>query len=175
MKLIYTIPAVISGSIAFMIFIIFSIQIVHNIFYTEELNYDEQGKNYTRTTYYVTDTGTLNSGDNAKQQLEKSSHQNFDFKFIENQAIRRYNQLFSSQSVVTIPGNFSLHAGDSVFIDDASLQVDKTNSEVDKEHGGMYVISDLVHYLDNTGTWTKMNVIRDSFGRKGKPTDSVGT
>ncbi len=46
MKLIYTIPAVISGSIAFMIFIIFSIQIVHNIFYTEELNYDEMIKEY---------------------------------------------------------------------------------------------------------------------------------
>ena len=109
----------------------------------------------------------MNSGDTAEEQLKKSKEENFDFRLIENQAIRRYNQLYSSSTTITLPATFSLHAGDTVFIDDASLQVNTKNDEVDKEHGGLYLISDLVHYLDGSGTWTKINVVRDSFGRKG--------
>ena len=116
----------------------------------------------------------MNSGDTTEQQLKKSKEENFDFRLIENQAIRRYNQLYSSSTTITIPATFSLHAGDTVFIDDASLQVNTKNDEVDKEHGGLYLISDLVHYLDGSGTWTKINVVRDSFGRKGKASDTEG-
>ncbi len=134
----------------------------------KELKSEGEGKDYTRTTYYIKDIGTLNSGNTTEEQVEKSKEENFDFSEIENQAIRRYNQLYSSSTTITIPATFSLHAGDTVFIDDASLQVNTKNDEVDKEHGGLYLISDLIHYLDNTGTWTKINVVRDSFGRKGK-------
>ena len=134
----------------------------------KELKSEGEGKDYTRTTYYIKDIGTLNSGNTTEEQVEKSKEENFDFSEIENQAIRRYNQLYSSSTTITIPATFSLHAGDTVFIDDASLQVNTKNDEVDKEHGGLYLISDLIHYLDNTGTWTKMNLVRDSFGRKGK-------
>ena len=133
----------------------------------EELRCTAPGKDFTRTTYYIKDTGTLNSGDTTEEQLKKSKEENFDFRLIENQAIQRYNQLYSSSTTITIPATFLLHAGDTVFIDDASLQVNTKNDEVDKEHGGLYLISDLIHYLDNTGTWTKINVVRDSFGRKG--------
>jgi len=134
----------------------------------KELKSEGEGKDYTRTTYYIKDIGTLNSGNTTEEQVEKSKEENFDFSEIENQAIRRYNQLYSSSTTITIPATFSLHAGDTVFSDDASLQVNTKNDEVDKEHGGLYLISDLIHYLDNTGTWTKINVVRDSFGRKGK-------
>ena len=79
--------------------------------------------------------------------------------------------MYSSSTTITLPAIFSLHAGDTVFIDDASLQVDSKSDEIDKEHGGLYLISDLVHFLDGSGTWTKINVVRDSFGRKGKPTE----
>ena len=141
---------------------------------SKELNCEGPGKDYTRTTYYIKDTGTLNSGDTAEEQLKKSKEENFDFRLIENQAIRRYNQLYSSSTTITLPATFSLHAGDTVFIDDASLQVNTKNDEIDKEHGGLYLISDLVHYLDGSGTWTKINVVRDSFGRKGKASDTEG-
>ena len=133
----------------------------------EELRCTAPGKDFTRTTYYIKDTGTLNSGDTTEEQLKKSKEENFDFRLIENQAIRRYNQLYSSSTTITLPAIFSLHAGDTVFIDDASLQVDSKSDEIDKEHGGLYLISDLVHFLDGSGTWTKINVVRDSFGRKG--------
>jgi len=138
----------------------------------KELNMEGEGKNYTRTTYYVTDTGTLNTGNNAEEQLKKSQQDNFDYSQIENQAIRRYNQLYSSETTVTIAGDFTLHAGDTVFIDGPELKTNIKNDDVDKQHGGLYLISDLVHFLDNKGTWTKMNLVRDSFGRKGNHSTS---
>jgi hypothetical protein len=138
----------------------------------EELNCEGMGKNYTRTTYYVTDTGTLNTGNKAEEQLKKSKEDNFDYAQIENQAIRRYNQLYSSETTVTIAGDFSLHAGDTLFIDGPELKTDTKNDDIDKQHGGLYLISDLVHFLDNKGTWTKMNLVRDSFGRKGNHSSS---
>ena len=138
----------------------------------KELNCEGEGKNYTRTTYYVTDTGTLNTGNNAEEQLKKSQQDNFDYSQIENQAIRRYNQLYSSETTVTIAGDFTLHAGDTLFIDGPELKNNTTNDDVDQQHGGLYLISDLVHFLDNKGTWTKMNLVRDSFGRKGNHSSS---
>ena len=138
----------------------------------KELNMEGVGNNYTRTTYYVTDTGALNTGDNAEDQLKKSQQDNFDYSQIENQAIRRYNQLYSSETTVTIAGDFTLHAGDTLFIDGPDLETDVNNDEIDKQHGGLYLISDLVHFLDNKGTWTKMNLVRDSFGRKGNHSSS---
>ena len=138
----------------------------------KELNIEGEGKNYTRTTYYVTDTGTLNTGNNAEEQLKKSQQDNFDYSQIENQAIRRYNQLYSSETSLTIAGDFTLHAGDTLFIDGPELKNNTTNDDVDQQHGGLYLISDLVHFLDNRGTWTKMNLVRDSFGRKGNHSSS---
>ena len=139
---------------------------------SKELKCEGQGKDYTRTTYYIKDIGTLNSGNTSEEQVGKSKEENFEFSEIENQAIRRYNQLYSAETSITIPGDFSLHAGDTLRIDGPSNRVDSKNDDVDKESGGMYLISDLVHFLDNKGTWTKMNLVRDSFGRKGKATDT---
>lgn len=45
-KLIYGIPAFLSGSIASIIFLIFSIQIIFNIFLKEDLDYDKMIKEY---------------------------------------------------------------------------------------------------------------------------------
>ena len=137
----------------------------------KELQCGGNNDNYTRTTYYIKDTGTLNTGDTTEDQVAASEKENFLFNEIENQAIRRYNQLFSSQTTITIEGDFSLHAGDTLFVDGPSLQVDTKNDDVDKEHGGLYLIANLVHYLDSKGTWTKMDLVRDSFGRKGKATE----
>ena len=40
--------------------------------------------------------------------------------------------------------------------------------EMNRENGGLYIISDLCHYVSSKETYTKMNIIRDSFGRKPK-------
>ena len=133
-----------------------------------EFNRTETNKDFSRTTYYLLDKGTLPSGDNAQQQVEKSKTENFEYKNILNQSIMRYNQLFSIKSTITIPGDFSLHAGDVVFCD--AKQLSTEDEEINKEYGGLYIIADLCHYISPKETYTKLNLVRDSFGRTGNHT-----
>ena len=136
--------------------------------------FDREGfdKDYSRTTYYVEDTGTLPSGSGLgeeQQQLEKSRDPNFVQSQIVNQSIRRYNQFYASQVTITIPGDFSLHAGDSLFVDAPAVTADKSKGELNQRTGGLYIITDLCHYVSSDGTYTKLHLVRDSFGRQGTP------
>jgi len=124
-------------------------------------------KDFSRTTYYLLDKGTLPSG-NTQQQIGKSLEENFEYKNILNQAIMRYNQLFSTKSTITIAGDFSLHAGDAVFVD--AKQLANADEDVNEEYGGLYIIADLCHYISPKETYTKLNLVRDSFGRVGNHT-----
>ena len=132
-----------------------------------EFNKEGKNKDFSRTTYYLIDRGSLPSG-STRQQIEKSSEENFDPKNILNQSIMRYNQLFSVITQITIPGDFSLHAGDAIFIDAPEVSVD--TKEVSRENGGLYIIADLCHYISPKETYTKLNLVRDSFGRIGNHT-----
>lgn len=124
--------------------------------------------NFTRTQYMMIDTGTLPTGD-TKQQIEKSKEQNFDPKNILNQSTMRYNQLFSTRTTITIVADFSLHAGDLVFID-----AGVPGQELGTLHSGSYLIADLCHYINKSqGGYTKLTLVRDSIGKKGSPTYSV--
>ena len=86
---------------------------------------------------------------------------------IYNQSIMRYQQLFSSTTTITVAGDFSLHAGDAIWVDIAGLKADTEADDINEEDGGVYIISDLSHYVSLKETYTKMNLIRDSTGRKG--------
>ena len=136
--------------------------------------FDREGldKEYSRVTYYVNDTGTIPTGNGLgedQQQLDKSRDPNFVQSQIVNQSIRRYNQFYASQVNITIPGDFSLHAGDSLFVDAPAVIADKDKGEVNQRTGGLYIITDLCHYVSTEGTYTKLNLVRDSFGRQGTP------
>ena len=85
----------------------------------------------------------------------------------------RYNQLYSQKTTITIPGDFSLHAGDVIFVDAPQLETETKNDEVNKESGGLYIISDLCHYISVNETYTKMNLVRDSFGRTGNHSSKI--
>jgi len=127
---------------------------------------------FTRTTWNAISTGQLNYGPIA-DQLDKSKKINFDYSKVFNQSISRYNQLFASQITIVIPGNFSLHAGDTVFMDipeSGTTQNKACSDEVNKQDGGVYLITDLCHYVTAKETYTKLVLTRDSFGRKGSPT-----
>ena len=120
-------------------------------------------QNFTRTTFMLVDAGTLPSGD-GKEQVDKNEEPNFEAQTVLNQGIRRYNQMFQQQMSVTIGGDFELHAGDAIYIDTPSVKAE-TDDEMNKETGGKYIIADLCHYVTSKETYTKMNVVRDSFGR----------
>lgn len=130
--------------------------------------FDQQGANeeFSRTTYFLLDKGTAPAG-TTEQQIEKSTEENFEYGQIANQSVMRYNQMYSAKSSITIAGNFSLHAGDAIYIDSPGLQPEKT-SDVDHKDGGLYIITDICHQITPEGTFTQCNLARDSFGRKPK-------
>ena len=124
---------------------------------------------FSRTEFRVLDVGSLPEGKGAGEnstQIQKSKDQNIEYKNGLNQGIMRMNQLFACKVIITIPGDFSLHAGDAVYFDAPGLREDTKADDVDRHISGNYVISSICHYLDGTHTLTKMDLIRDSFGRK---------
>ena len=130
---------------------------------------------FARTTFLTATTGQLFMG-KTDEQLEKSKEENLKVKNVVNQSIMRYNQLFASQITITIPGEFSLHAGDTVFVDIPQISESENKAcgdDVNEEDGGLYIIADLCHYITAKETYTKLNLIRDSFGRSGSFTKSI--
>ena len=130
------------------------------------------GKNdFSRTTFKYLDVGSLPEGGGEgedQEQINKSEEENADPKNVLNQGIMRMNQINNMMVSLTLPGDFTLHAGDSLFIDSPQLPViaDK-EQEVDSVSGGLYIIRDLCHYMTSAETYTRINAIRDSVGRKG--------
>ena len=134
-----------------------------------EFNQDEKNKDFSRTQYMLIDKGALPTGDTS-QQISKSKEQNFDPKNILNQSTMRYNQLFSTKTEITIVADFSLHAGDLIFIDSPELSSEQTQG-LNKQFGGFYIIADLCHYINKkNGGYSKLVLVRDSLGKKGSPT-----
>ena len=75
--------------------------------------------------------------------------------------------MFGQTSTITVAGDFSLHVGEAIFIDAAKLEAGKKYENWNKESGGVYIIADLCHYISPAATYTKLNLVRDSTGRKG--------
>ena len=116
------------------------------------------------------DRGTLPTGD-TKEQIKKSDKPNFDPQNILNQSSMRYNQLFGVITKVTITVDFSLHAGDIIFIDFRELS-DQKNEDLNKQFGGKYLIADLCHNINVLkGGYTELNLVRDSLGKTGSFTN----
>ena len=144
------------------------------------------GKNdFSRTTFKFLDVGTLPAGSGGERESDPKNQgqlgpdgknakkENANPAKTLNQAIMRLNQLNTFKISITIPGDFTLHAGDAVFVNSPKLDSTKTGSKnqdsVDDQSGGLYIIRDLCHYMTSEETYTKINVVRDSFGQKGKP------
>jgi hypothetical protein len=137
--------------------------------FNPEFNKEGNKKDFSRTQYMLIDKGSLPTGD-TKQQIEKSINPNFDPKNILNQSSMRYNQLFNTKTEITIISDFSLHAGDLIYIDSPELS-NKQTQGLNDQFGGYYIIADLCHYISKSqGGYTKLNLVRDAVGKKGSPT-----
>ena len=133
----------------------------------EEFNSKKAKGDFSITSLKMTSVGGLQIGD-TETQLSKSKEVDFTIDQILNQSFMRYNQLFTSQVSITIPGDFSLHAGDAIVVDAPVVESDPKNDDLNEQSGGLYIISDLAHYVTPHETFTKLNLIRDSFGTKPK-------
>ncbi len=83
----------------------------------------------------------------------------------------RYNQLFTVKVNITIPADFSLEAGEMIFVDFPE-QSSKPNPSYNQRMSGVYMISALCHKItpgkNNNGfqAITSLELVRDSYGRK---------
>ena len=138
-------------------------------FLNPELN---QELDFSRTEFRILDVGTIPEGDGSgenSEQIKESKKENAKPEETLIQGNMRMNQLFASKVVITIPGDFELRAGDAVYFDAPGLRADKRKKgtdEIDKHISGNYIISSICHYLDGSHTLSKMDLIRDSYGRK---------
>ena len=124
---------------------------------------------FSRTTFKYLDVGSLprgsGIGDEKQEQIEKSEEEIAKPNQILNQAIMRINQINMFLISMTLPGDFSLHAGDAVKVYSPQLAsgVEKSAQiKSNKQEGGLYIIRDICHYMTPRETYTKINVIRDS-------------
>ena len=122
----------------------------------------------TRGMSMVLDMGTLPIGKDGKEQVEnwKKNKEDLNDKVRErmSQAITRYNQVFSISVDVMIEGDYSLKAGDTIYCEFPDISSEKT---VSKESSGLYLIASLCHKFTSSKATTSLNLIRDSFGKKG--------
>ena len=121
----------------------------------------------TRTTFMLRDTGVLPTGD-VKEQVKKNEEEIFEVASVLNQAIRRYSQFSIGAVEMDIFGDFSLHAGQTVFVDAPSTEQGE-NAKKDELIGGKYLIHQVKHVIRGGLCQTRLGLVRDSVGRKGKP------
>ena len=112
----------------------------------------------TRIITQVLDIGTI--------EKEVSTDINSDPIKYQSQSIMRYNILFTQTLSVTIPSNTNLRAGDIITCEFPKIS-SSNRKEFDDDQSGLYMIKELCHHFDTEGSYTSMQLIRDTFGRHG--------
>ena len=81
------------------------------------------------------------------------------------QSVMRYNQLFSIQMNIVIPGDFTIKAGD--LVECAFQEVGGSQSKrINPETKGIYMVASVCHKLTPADTLTSLSLIRDSYGQR---------
>tara|TARA_B100000683_G_scaffold178598_1_gene172055 strand:+ start:522 stop:1826 length:1305 start_codon:yes stop_codon:yes gene_type:complete len=83
------------------------------------------------------------------------------------QSVMRYNQLFTVQTEITIPGDFDINAGDIVNCTFPDIGRDK-KVEINKETSGDYMVAHVCHRTTPRDTYSSLTLVRDSYRAKRK-------
>ena len=118
----------------------------------------------TRIFVSMLDIGTVEE-EATEEGWNTPSKRNADPEKINAQSMMRYNQLFTQVLEITIPLNSSLSAGNLIRCEFPQTS-DTKRKEPDPETSGLYMIKELAHYFDGKGSYSKLKLVRDSFGRK---------
>lgn len=119
----------------------------------------------SRISYKWDDPGFLVPGKDLKSQLPKSTYINYSNDEILRQSYMRYNNLFNIKLSVAIAGDMSLRAGDLVHCDFPEVTSNATKS-YSKKKSGIYMITDVCHRVTKNSCYTRLNLVRESIGRK---------
>ena len=123
----------------------------------------------TRLMSFVLDTGVMPSGVDSQEQLNNWSDDkkkdNYAVRDTMVQSVMRYNQLFTVKTEITIPGDFSIKAGDLVECHFPRLAGDQPKEE-NPETKGIYMVASVCHRITPNSTTSSLSLVRDSFGEK---------
>tara|TARA_B100000941_G_C28262708_1_gene427410 strand:- start:133 stop:636 length:504 start_codon:yes stop_codon:yes gene_type:complete len=126
---------------------------------------DKKGKSLgdipSRFMTGVLDYGTIERKD--KNSLKK----NADPMEYQSQAMMRYNILHTVELIMTIPLNSLLSAGDLITCKFGKVSTSKDKT-IDDEQSGLYMVKEVVHYFESKGSYSKLKLVRDTFGKKSK-------
>ena len=118
---------------------------------------------------FITDNGVMPSGIDSQEQLnnwsEAKAKDNFDVKETMSQSIMRYSQLFTVKTEITIPGDFTIKAGDVIQCDFPDLSGSEVKG-VNTETKGIYMVASICHRITPTSSTSSLTLVRDSFGGK---------
>tara|TARA_B100000513_G_scaffold124425_1_gene55149 strand:- start:225 stop:587 length:363 start_codon:yes stop_codon:yes gene_type:complete len=118
---------------------------------------------------FIMDTGVMPSGITSQDQLNtwsgEKEKENYDVANTMVQSIMRYNQLFTVKTDITIPGDFSIKAGDLIECDFPKLAGDEVK-DVNPETKGTYMVASVCHRITPNSTTSSLSLVRDSFGGK---------
>ena len=115
----------------------------------------------SRIVTQVMDRGTLSIGVTIDENADPMKYQS--------QALSRLNTLFTQVLDMNIPSNTNLRAGDIIKCQFPQTAVNATN-EFDADLSGLYMIKSLRHFFNPDGSWTQMNLVRDTYGQHGTNT-----
>ena len=110
-------------------------------------------------------TGVVDIGTTELNKQESTTDQNADQMLIHSQAMMRYNVMFTSKVEMTIPLNTNLTAGTLIQCVFPQITTKKTK-EADDELAGLYMIKELVHFYNVDASYTKLKLVKDTFGKK---------
>ncbi len=119
----------------------------------------------SRMLNMVLDTGTLPAGKSSEKELDEwrnNPNQKFDTAGSTIQSIMRYNQLFTIQLTITIPGNFAIRAGDTVKCSFPQLDSSKNTGKNPKTKG-IYMVAHVCHKITSENTLTSLSLVRDHY------------
>ena len=82
------------------------------------------------------------------------------------QSVMRYNQLFTIQTEVKIPGDFSLRAGDIIKCVFPQIGPADTTGPINNETSGEYLVAHVCHRTTPKDTYSSLTLVRDSYRTK---------
>jgi len=132
----------------------------------------EYGKNLN--SFFIKDPSRFFTGNEAigaLTDIDRSHEYDVQKSQILSTSSSRYNQFFTNKVNITIAADFSLEAGQAIFVDFPE-QSSKTNPDNNSRMSGIYIISALCHKVtpgtNNSGFQgiTSLELVRDSYGRK---------
>ena len=110
------------------------------------------------------DVGTVEK-DASEEGWNDPAKRNADPAKIHSQSMMRYNQLMTQVVEVTIPLNLALFAGSVIRCEFPRNDLEKRHVP-DPDSSGLYMIKELSHYYDVEGSFTRLKLLRDTYGRK---------